>query len=101
MRPWPAYRQIYRSLEHSHAVRVLQSERRSGLSSEALKTVGAVFAGLQEERHAADYDPDYRIGKTDVLILLADAERAIDLLKSIPPAERKLLAARLIGRTRN
>lgn len=99
-RPWPAFRHVYRSLEHGQARRVLDAVRRDGHSSEAIKTVGDIFTELQEKRHAADYDPGYRITSADVATLLADAGRAVRSLAEIPSGERKLFAARLVGRSR-
>lgn len=100
-KPWPAFRHVYRSLDHGHARRVLDAARRDGNSSEAVKTVGDAFTDLQERRHAADYDPGYRITSADTGSLVTNAERAVRIVKSLPSADGKLLAARLIGRTRN
>lgn len=99
-RPWAPFRHIYRSLDHGQARRVLDAVRREDGASEDLKDLADIFTDLQVQRHGADYDPGYRISPADFVALLQRAEGALALLADLPTAERKLLAARLIGRTR-
>lgn len=99
-RPWPAFRHVYRSLEHGVTRRVFDSMRRDLEASKTLRDVGALFSEVQDQRHAADYDPGYRINRGDLAALIANTKRAVAALDDLPRSERKLLAARLIGRTR-
>lgn len=99
-RPWPAFRHVYRSLDHGAARRLLDSLRRDVRASEAAQRLGALFSEVQDQRHAADYDPGYRINRGDLAALIANTKRAVAALDDLPRPERKLLAARLIGRTR-
>lgn len=99
-RPWPAFRHVYRSLDHGAARRMLDSVRRDVRASEASQRLGALFGDLQDQRHAADYDPGYRIARRDLAALVASTSQVIAALDDLPRSERKLLAARLIGRTR-
>ena len=59
-----------------------------------------VFVELQDERHGADYDPGYRVTAAALQSLLGQVNASLDAMSLLPPAERTLLAARLIGRTR-
>lgn len=99
-KPWAPFRHIYRSLEHSQARRVLDAARRDTASPKTLKTLADIFTDLQEQRHGADYDPGYRVTAGDLAAMIDRAGQAVDLLATLPAVERKLLAARLIGRTR-
>jgi hypothetical protein len=92
---------VYRSLEHGQARRVLDAARRNPDSPEALKDLADIFTDLQEQRHGADYDPGYRVTAGDLSALIDRTEQAIDILAALSGADRKLLAARLIGRTRS
>lgn len=78
----------------------MDGARRDPSSASVLKYIGDVFTDLQDARHSADYDPGYRIASTDLEFILSDVELAIRVLADLPAAERKLLAARLIGRAR-
>ena len=99
-KPYPAFSHVYRSLDHGRAKTILDAERKKIGGEEAIRTIGDVFTDLQEKRHRADYDPGYRITSASLSQLLADAALAIAQVDAIPAPERKLLAARLIGRTR-
>lgn len=98
--PWDAFRQVYRSLDHRRAYDVFKRTAKSAGASDDAKFIGTLFIELQESRHSADYDPGYRIAAEDLAILLERTQAAISKLFELPPADRKLLAARLIGRDR-
>jgi hypothetical protein len=97
-RPWLPFRHVYRSLEHGPARRILDIARRDKACDAETKIVADTFIELQELRHGADYDPGFRISKRELETLLSQVGDAIQRLEQLP--ERKLLAARLIGRTR-
>ena len=62
---------------------------------------GLIFKELQDRRHAADYDPTARFAKSDVLDLIARAERAIAMFERSPAKHRRALAILvLLGRPR-
>jgi hypothetical protein len=100
-RPWAPFRHVYRSLDHGQARRVLDAARREIGAPEPLKRLADIFTDLQEQRHGADYDPGYRVTAGDLAAIIDRAGQAIEVLADLPAADRKLLAARLIGRTRN
>ena len=91
---------MYRSLDHGHAQTVFKGILSDPAFGENARIVGRVFIALQDQRHGADYDLGHRIAESAVARLITQAERAIELLQDLPSAERKLLAARLIGKTR-
>jgi hypothetical protein len=69
--------------------------------SEEAVGLGEAFLLLQRLRHGVDYDPGYRVSRSEALELIERARQAIGLIPHLEPEERKLLAARLIGRTRS
>jgi hypothetical protein len=99
--PWPPFRHIYRSVEHGHARRVFEEIAKDRTFSQEARVLGQLFVDLQKARHAADYDPGYRVSGPELADILARAQRGIDLIGQLAPGERKLLAARSIGRTRS
>lgn len=63
--------------------------------------VAGIFIDLQGRRHEADYDPFYYVkNRYEMNALLEDAETAINNIEQLSRSERKLLAARLVGRAR-
>lgn len=99
-KPWPAFRQVYRSLDHGRAAAVFKDLQNDNASGRSAKDLGQIFVDLQKARHSADYDPGYRASPAELQDLIMRAELGIALIQQVPSAERKLLAARLIGRTR-
>lgn len=96
-----AYHHVYRSIDHSAAKTTFKRVLADGAASQMMKTVAGIFIDLQGRRHEADYDPfSYVANRREMDLLLADAATAIDLIDQLPGPERKLLAARLIGRPR-
>ena len=73
----------------------------AGEFSDDAVVAGEIFRQLQELRQAADYDPGYRISRNETLRLIEGVRQAIGLINRLDADERKLLAARLIGRTRS
>ncbi len=51
------------------------------------------FLAAQSKRHAADYDPAYRITKSEAHSDASTAERAIRNFMAVPVKDRRALAA--------
>jgi hypothetical protein len=47
---------------------------------------------MQEERHSADYDPNERYARPEVLVLIDTCENAITELKASPRPDRRAFA---------
>lgn len=98
--PWASFRLIYRSLDHGPARKVFETFRMSADVSDDMKRIGESFRLLQKLRHEADYDPGFRMTRRETEDLIEQAHEAIETLGRLGAEERKLLAVRLIGRTR-
>lgn len=98
--PWQPFRHVYRSLDHGNARKVFEGLGGNADFGTETTLFGEAFLLLQRLRHAADYDPGYRTVRREVPNPIERAEEAVGVLGRLPPAERKLLAARLIGRAR-
>lgn len=96
-----AYQHIYRSLDHSHAKTIFKRVLEDRATSESAKRLAAIFIDLQGRRHEADYDCFYYVkNRRELNLLLGNAATALDSLEELSAPERKLLAARLVGRIR-
>ena len=61
---------------------------------------GYVFATLQDKRHFADYDPDYRVGKSEVIADIRRARTAIDRFLATPATARRDFAIHVLTKVR-
>jgi hypothetical protein len=93
------WRRVYRSLEHGFAKGQCQARRNSPIAAD-LEPVTDAFVLLQEQRHAADYDPLVSFLREDVLASIGLARNAMAVLASASVTDRRTLAAWLIVKSR-
>ena len=65
-----------------------------------MRHFGRTFATLQKKRHFADYDPDFRIGKSEVMADINDARTAIDRFLAAPANVRRDFAIHVLTKMR-
>jgi len=58
------------------------------------------FVELQDARHRADYDPDYRAIRSDVVASIETAAQVIADLRAVPMKDRRALAAWVVFKNR-
>ncbi len=90
-RSQPAWRQIYRALEHGHAKNQCDRPMMSRFPAE-IRKFGESFAVMQRQRHAADYDPEANFSRSDVLQLIDETERAITQFENAATRDRRAFA---------
>jgi hypothetical protein len=59
------------------------------------------FVTMQAKRHKADYDPEYRVARSEVLVDLAAAEAAIKGFRMAAMKHRRAFAAWVALNSRN
>jgi uncharacterized protein (UPF0332 family) len=104
----PAYTIVYRAFEHrrmSAACRAASKPKLDPKTSIALacdafdpnlRAAAQAFVELQDRRHRADYDPNYRITRTEAQNTIALAERSIARLGLVRPEEFALFLTFLL-----
>lgn len=110
----PAYALLYRGFEHTHMRRQLESLDRPTLGDKAKRALGgrsfvsrdmrsfaAAFAGLQDLRTYADYDPQVQLTGLEARTVVEEAADAIDIVGRVPPDELRDVLAYLLFRTRD
>lgn len=93
-----AWSRTYRALEHGVAKnRMMQHivNLPAGMQSFA-----RTFSNLQERRHEADYDPDSRFRRSNVIALIDRAETAIEGFYAADASERRSFATLVLLRDR-
>jgi uncharacterized protein (UPF0332 family) len=98
-RPDKAWTQTYRSLQHGDAKSACESVRNLNFPN-TIKTCADAFVALQQKRHDADYDPDYRVLRADALDAIQQAEDAIRNLKASSKRDRRAFAVQILIKKR-
>ena len=94
----PMWRRVYRALEHRQA-RTRCANMPSSFP-EGVQEFGQAFSVLQSKRHFADYDPDFRVGKSEVTAAINDARTAIDRFLETPASVRRDFAIHVLMKVR-
>ena len=94
----PMWRRVYRALEHRQAK--TRCENVPSSFPEELRDFGRTFAELQGRRHLADYDPDYPVRKSNVIVDINVARTAIDAFLAMPASVRRDFAIDVLMKVR-
>jgi uncharacterized protein (UPF0332 family) len=82
-----AYDRVYRSLDHSELKKRSQEAR--PLCGADIAAVADAIKDLQEKRHRADYEPRYKVSKSDVIAAIATARDAAAKLATATTGDRE------------
>ena len=94
-----AWRQVYRGLDHKDAKSACARPETSHFP-EPIRHFARQFAAMQEMRHKADYSPDAVYYKSNVAILIDEAQKAIEEFVSAPATDRRAFAAWVLFKLR-
>lgn len=98
---WQASRVIHRSLDHEALRRVFQQARDEKAFGAVVKQLSPVLLELQEARESADYDPEWSgHSREEVRRLIAGARDAVEKIRNLDEATKRLLAVNLISKPR-
>lgn len=92
VRSKPAWRQIYRALEHG-PVKTRCKEKLVSKFPQAIEDFANLFVAMQEKRHNADYDPYIKLTKSEVKLDISTAELAISDFGLVPIKDRRAFSA--------
>jgi len=80
------YARVYRSLAHNE---LKERSRQARNISANIAAFADAIVGLQEARHHADYDPLFRVSKSEAITQVRNARDAIARFESAPDSEKK------------
>ena len=92
-----AWVQVYRALEHGIAKNACKQTRNKGLPPRIVQ-FAETFVTLQEERHAADYDPQSVYSRPAASAPVSNAAQAIADLGRAAQADRRAFVALVLLR---
>jgi hypothetical protein len=99
-RSTPAWKQVYRSLEHGHARGQCVNAEKIRLFPRAIQDFANLFATMQKKRHQADYDPLERLDRSSVLLDIAQAKLAIADFNAVPLKDKRAFAVLMLLKSR-
>ena len=90
-----AWNRMYRSLEHGTVSRRC---RRQGIANfpEAIQDFADLFVEMQDHRHTADYAPDAKFRKSDIIRDIARVEDVITAFANVSLADRRAFAVHVL-----
>lgn len=96
----PAWRQVYRALEHGFAKNSCRNQTIIKRFPKDIEDFANTFVSLQEKRHLADYDPFSQFTKLEVNSDVAATRDAIQRFQSVPIKDRRAFAVFVLFKTR-
>lgn len=96
----PAWRQVYRSLEHNPTKGACQDKATIQKFPKPIADFANLFVTMQTKRHAADYDPLASFVKSEALQDIEAVEKAIEDFWSAPVKDRRAFCAFVLFRKR-
>lgn len=88
-----AWNQAYRALEHGIARKRCESQRPLARFPPDIQNFARQFANLQIKRHRADYDPNARFFKNEVVQDILEVENVIRRFTMTPLKDRRAFVA--------
>lgn len=92
----PAWRQVYRALEHGAARQRCNRTAIIQKFPEEVRDFAEKFAIMQQKRHQADYAPEADVDKAAVLQDINDVAEAIAKFQRVPVKDRRAFAVYLL-----
>lgn len=97
----PAWRQVYRALEHGLAKKNCKNRAIIRKFPQDIEDFANAFVSLQEKRHSADYDPFSQFTKQEVRSDIAATRNTIERFRSTPVRDRRAFAAFVLFKSRS
>lgn len=88
-----AWSQVYRALEHGVAKNACINGKLISRFPQEIQDFANAFVQMQIKRHDADYDPNYRLFKSSVVLDIQSAAAVIDYFNNVPIKHRRAFAA--------
>jgi len=97
----PAWRQVYRSLEHGLAKSQCENQRKLQQFPKEIQDFANLFVTMQTKRHRADYDPFAKATKSAVALDIEQVQVTLQGFSTARMSDRRAFAAFVLLRTRN
>lgn len=92
--------QVYRSLDHGTAAKRCKRHEIIDFPAD-IQAFADALVSMQNKRHSCDYDPVYKISKTDVEADLKKAKDVVKKLANAPAKHKKAFSTFLVVNIRS
>ena len=92
--------QAYRGLQHGDARTACDAVRNQNVP-QGIRECADAFLELQAARHAADYDPLFRLTRAKAVTLVERAQEAVGKLRAASSQDRRAFAVQVLVRKRS
>ena len=99
-RSQPAWRQVYRALEHGHAKNQCSNWRVLSRFPRQVQEFAELFVDIQHHRQEADYNPDARFSRSDVLVFIDQAKKVLSEFADTDARDQQAFAVHVLFRVR-
>lgn len=96
----PAWRQTYPALEHGSARSACDDKVLIKKFPQTIQDFAGHFGEMQEKRHSADYDPAFRLTKSELMAEIAKTTSAISDFEDASPKDRRAFAVFVLFKRR-
>lgn len=96
----PAWRQVYRALEHGGCKSACQNKALIDRFPKPIEDFANAFVTMQIKRHNADYDPYGNYTKSEVITDIDNCEQAIKDFQGVPMKDRRAFSALVLFKHR-
>ena len=96
----PAWRQVYRALDHGTAKNACQNRAILSRFPKPIESFADLLVIMQIKRHDADYDPTKRYTRSEVLQDIADVETAMNAFMAQSKKDRQAFSAYVLLKMR-
>ena len=91
-----AWRQAYRAIQHGTVKNRCRQQDIMQTFPDAIRDFGDLFVEMQLKRHTADYDPDARFTKSDVVKDIDRVRNVISGFKAVAATHRRAFAVHVL-----
>ena len=95
-----AWKRMYRAIDHGTTRKACEDRRMMPSFPQGIQDFADSFVEMQAKRHAADYDPSYRLTKTEVLTDIRSVEAVLTQFLAEPASERRAFVAHVLFKQR-
>lgn len=92
--------QVYRALEHGYARNQCNNRAAMSRFSLEIRRFGQLFVRMQQERQAADYDPNASFSRPEAIEFVSEASRIIAEFENADTTDRRAFAVFVLFRLR-
>ena len=99
-RSQPAWRQVYRALEHGYAKQQCSNQKMLSKFPQQIQEFGRLFVAMQRQRQNADYDPDVQFFRSNARRLIDQSKKVLSEFGDTDARDQQAFAVHVLFKVR-